>query len=237
MIEAVPAKVVWQAPRTTPRPIVHGLETAIITGPEGEEIFTDEYGRVKVRFHWDRSGSPGEKSTCWMRVSQTGGLGNIILPRVGHEVLVDFLGGDPDRPLVMGRVFNRNHMPIYPLPDNKTIALWRTKTYGQSGNYSPGQDLDTGKPRANELRFEDKGGKEEVFIHAERDLKTRVRYKESHHVGCDQEIMIGHDRTEEVEHDEQVRVKNNRDHTIDNNDTLTVGNDLKICQTRSRSKR
>ena len=82
MIEAVPAKVVWQAPRTTPRPIVHGLETAIITGPEGEEIFTDEYGRVKVRFHWDRSGSPGEKSTCWMRVSQTGGLGNIILPRV-----------------------------------------------------------------------------------------------------------------------------------------------------------
>jgi type VI secretion system secreted protein VgrG len=228
MIEAVPAKVVWQAPRTTPRPIVHGLETAIITGPEGEEIFTDEYGRVKVRFHWDRSGSPGEKSTCWMRVSQTGGLGNIILPRVGHEVLVDFLGGDPDRPLVMGRVFNRNHMPIYALPDNKTIALWRTKTYGQSGNYSPGQDLDTGKPRANELRFEDKGGKEEVFIHAERDLKTRVRYKESHNVGCDQEIMIGHDRTEEVENNEQVRVKNNRDHTVDNNDSLTVGNNLKI---------
>lgn len=227
-LEAVPADTQWRAPRTTPRPVVHGLETAIITGPDGEEIYTDEYGRVKVRFHWDRSGSPGEKSTCWMRVSQTGGLGNIILPRVGHEVLVDFLGGDPDRPLVVGRVFNRTHMPIYDLPDNKTIALWRTKTYGQSGNYSPGKDLDTGAPRANELRFEDKGGKEEVFIHAERDMKTRIRYKESHHVGCDQEIMIGHDRKESVEHDEEVEIKNDRKHTVDMDDKLKVGNTLEI---------
>lgn len=228
MFEAVPADTQWRAPRTTPRPVVYGLESAIITGPEGEEIYTDEYGRVKVRFHWDRSGSPGEKSTCWMRVSQTGGLGNIILPRVGHEVLVDFLGGDPDRPLVVGRVFNHTHMPIYPLPDNKTIALWRTKTYGQSGDYSPGEALDTGAPRANELRFEDKGGEEEVFIHAERDMKTRIRYKESHDVGCDQEIMIGHDRKETVENNEKVEVKNNREHDIDNDDTLKVGSDLYI---------
>lgn len=227
-LEAVPADTQWRASRTTPRPIVHGLESAIITGPEDEEIYTDEYGRVKVRFHWDRSGSPGEKSTCWIRVSQTGGLGNIILPRVGHEVLVDFLGGDPDRPLVVGRVFNRTHMPIYPLPDNKTIALWRTKTYGQSGNYSPGKDLDTGKPRANELRFEDKGGKEEVFIHAERDMKTRIRYKESHHVGCDQEILVRHDRSEKVENNEKVQVDNNREHKIGNNDKLVVGNTLYI---------
>jgi type VI secretion system secreted protein VgrG len=228
ILEAVPADTQWRAPRTTPRPIVHGLESAIITGPEGEEIYTDEYGRVKVRFHWDRSGSAGEKSTCWMRVSQTGGLGNIILPRVGHEVLIDFLGGDPDRPLVIGRVFNKTHMPIYELPENKTIALWRTKTYGQSGDYSPGQDLDTGAPRANELRFEDKGGHEEVFLHAERDMKTRIRYKESHHVGCDQEIKVRHDRNELVEHDEKVEVKNNREHDIDNNDTLKVGNELYI---------
>ena len=228
IFEAVPADTQWRAPRTTPRPVVHGLETAIISGPEGEEIYTDEYGRVKVRFHWDRSRSPGEKSTCWMRVSQTGGLGNIILPRVGHEVLVDFLGGDPDRPLVVGRVFNRTHMPIYELPDNKTIALWRTKTYGQSGDYSPGKDLDTGKPRANELRFEDKGGKEEVFIHAERDMKTRIRYKESHHVGCDQEIKVRHDRSEKVEHNEKVEIDNDRDHKIGNNDKLVVGNTLYI---------
>jgi type VI secretion system secreted protein VgrG len=228
VFEAVPAGTHWHAPRTTPRPIVHGLETAVITGPEGEEIYTDEYGRVKVRFHWDRSGSAGEKSTCWMRVSQTGGLGNIILPRIGHEVLVDFLGGDPDRPLVVGRVFNRTHMPIYPLPDNKTIALWRTKTYGQSGNYSPGKDLDTGKPRANELRFEDKGGKEEVFLHAERDMKTRIRYKESHHVGCDQEIDIGHDRSEHVEQNEKVVIGKNRKVEIGNDDSLKVTNNIKV---------
>jgi len=228
IFNAMPAATQWRAPRITPRPVVHGLETAIVTGPDGEEIFTDEYGRVKVRFHWDRSGSPGEKSTCWMRVSQTGGLGNIILPRVGHEVLIDFLGGDPDRPIVVGRVFNRRHMPIYALPDNKTVALWRTKRYGQTGNYSPGKDLDTGKPGVNELRFEDKGGKEEVFLHAERDMKTRIRYKETHHVGCDQEIMIGHDRTEKVEHDETVEVGNNRKVKIDANDKLDVAQSLKV---------
>lgn len=228
VFEGVPSDTQWRAPRTTPSPIAHGLETAVITGPEGEEIYTDEYGRVKVRFNWDRSGSPGEKSTCWMRVSQTGGLGNIILPRIGHEVLVDFLGGDPDRPLVIGRVFNRTHMPIYPLPENKTRALWRTKTYGGSGNYAPGKPLDTGAPRANELRFEDKGGHEEVYIHAERDMKTRIRHNETHHVGCDQEINIGHDRSEKVEHDEKLEIGNNRDHKVDNNDKLVVGNELYI---------
>jgi len=229
VFEAVPADTEWRAPRTTPRPVVYGLETAIITGPEGEEIYTDEYGRVKVRFHWDRSGSPGEKSTCWMRVSQTGGLGNIILPRVGHEVLVDFLGGDPDRPLVVGRVFNRTHMPVYNLPDNKTIALWRTKTYGQSGNYAPGKDLDTGKPHANELRFEDKGGSEEVFVHAERDMKTRIRHNETHHVGCDQEIHVKHDRQETVDNNEMVSIGNNRTHDISNNNTVHIGkNDTRV---------
>lgn len=228
IIEALPATTQWRARRTTPRPVVRGLETAIVTGPDGEEIFTDEYGRVKVRFPWDRSDSPDEKSTCWMRVSQTGGLGNIILPRVGHEVLVDFLGGDPDRPIVVGRVFNRMHMPIYQLPENKTVALWRTKRYGASGSYAKAKELDTGKPGANELRFEDKGGKEEIFLHAERDMKTRIRHQESHHVGCDQEIDIGHDRQETVGNDEKVTITKNREVSIGTNDELTVGSSLKI---------
>lgn len=236
VIDAIPADVTWQAPQTTPKPIVHGLETAIVTGPDGEEIFTDEYGRVKVRFHWDRGDTPGEKSTCWIRVSQTGGLGNIILPRVGHEVLVDFLSGDPNRPIVVGRVFNKSHMPIYPLPDNKTVALWRTKRYGQTGNYGPARDLDTGKPGANELRFEDKGGSEEVFLHAERDMNTRVRHKESHHVGRDQQIMVGHDRAEEVGNNEKLKVGanqteevgKNRKVRIGQNDELQIGGKLKV---------
>jgi type VI secretion system secreted protein VgrG len=199
MIEAVSSATQWRAPLSTPRPVVRGPETAVVTGPPGEEIYTDEFGRVKVRFHWDRASTPGEKSTCWIRVSQTGGLGNIIMPRVGHEVLVDFLDGDPDRPLVVGRVFNKEHMPIYKLPDHKTRALWRTKTYGAQGSYGAAQSLDTGAPKANELRFEDKGGKEEVFLHAERDMNLRVRHKETHHIGLDQEVKIGGSRKTRIE--------------------------------------
>lgn len=228
LFEAVPADTYWRAPQVTPRPIVHGLETAIISGPDGEEIFTDEYGRVKVRFPWDRSDTPGSRSTCWMRVSQTGGLGNIILPRVGHEVLVDFLNGDPDRPVVVGRVFNASHMPIYALPEHKTRALWRTKRYGATGSYGQAKSLDTGAPGANELRFEDKGGQEEIFLHAERDMNTRIRHIESHHVGLKQEIDIGRDRIEVVGNDESVTIKHDRMTKVENDDKLDVTSNIKV---------
>lgn len=220
--EAIGATTPFQPPHVTPRPVVMGLETAVVTGKDGEEIYTDEYGRVKVRFFWDRSGKDGDKTTCWIRVSQTGGLGNLILPRLGHEVLVDFLGGDPDRPVVVGRVFNQNHMPIYPLPDNKTKALWRTKSVGPPGSYPQTKSLDTKEPRANEIRFEDKGGEEELFIHAERDMNTRVRFDETHHVGHNQTLMIGYDREEEVVHDETVVIGNDRKANVKKNETLKV---------------
>lgn len=226
--EALPAATVFRSPIRTPRPVVTGPETAVVTGPSGEEIYTDEYGRVKVRFHWDRADTPGEKSTCWIRVSQTGGLGNVILPRVGHEVIVDFLHGDPDRPIVVGRVFNSLHMPIYALPEHKTRALWRTKRYGATGDYGKAMSLDTGTPGVNELRFEDKGGVEEVFLHAERDMNLRVRHSETHHIGLDQEIKVGNDRTEEVTNNEKVTVSGSRNVTIKKNDTLEVTQALKI---------
>ncbi|MGI4732248.1 MAG: type VI secretion system Vgr family protein [Janthinobacterium lividum] len=216
-VEAIPAETAFRSPATTPRPIVHGLESAMVTGPAGETIYTDEYGRVKVRFHWDRKGTPPERSTCWIRVSQTGGLGNVILPRVGHEVLVDFLAGDPDRPLVVGRLFNRSHMPVYDLPANKTRALWRTLRYGDTGQYPDTRPLDSGAPGANEIRFEDKGAAEEIYVHAERDMNTRVRFDETHHVGHDQDAMVGHDRTAGVGHDEKT--------TIDHDQMLLVKND------------
>jgi type VI secretion system secreted protein VgrG len=206
-IEAIPADTLFHIQPTTQRPSTRGLETAIVTGPSGEEIYTDKWGRVKVRFHWDRAGTPGEKSTCFIRVSQTGGLGNIVLPRVGHEVLVDFLDGDPDRPIVVGRVFNSQHMPVYTLPDNKTRAVWRTKTYGQQASYGAAVGLDTGQPKANELRFEDKGGKEEVFLHAERDYNIRVRHIESHHIGLDQSINIGGSRDVKIKETDTLDVK------------------------------
>jgi type VI secretion system secreted protein VgrG len=222
--EAVPADVQWHIMPTVPRPVVKGPETAIVTGPSGEEIFTDKFGRIKVRFHWDRGSTPGESSTCWIRVSQTGGLGNIILPRVGHEVIVDFLHGDPDRPIVVGRVFNSLNMPVYALPDNKTKALWRTKSYksGQSSNLPRAEPLDVEDVRANELRFEDKSGEEEVFLHAERDMNVRVRFKESHAVGLDQEIKVGQDRKEYVKRNEEVKVDGGRSVAVKETDTLDV---------------
>lgn len=221
--EAIPADTLFHPPQITPRPVVQGLETAIVSGPEGEEIFTDEYGRVKVRFHWDRDPTPGEAATCWIRVSQTGGLGNLILPRVGHEVLVDFLGGDPDRPIVVGRVFNANHMPIYPLPANKTRALWRTKRYGDPGDYSGAQPLDSGSPGANEIRFEDKGGAEEVYLHAERDMNTRIRLDETHHVGRDQTLVIGAQRHGTVGKDDILDVNQSFKLTANTSIELRVG--------------
>jgi type VI secretion system secreted protein VgrG len=225
--EAVTADTLWKSPLTTRRPVVHGPETAIVTGPPGEEIHVDEFARVKIKFHWDRLNKLDDHSSCWVRVSQTGGLGNIIIPRVGHEVLVDFLDGDPDRPIVVGRVFNKSHMPVYALPEHKTKAVWRTKRYGDTGSYGPAKSLDTGQPGVNELRFEDKGGSEEVFMHAERDMNVRVRRVETHHVGLDQEINIGHDRSEEVVRDEKVKIGNDRKVEIGKDETAKVGNNLK----------
>lgn len=227
--EAIPADTVFRPRPATPRPRVQGLESAIVTGPAGETLYTDEYGRVKVRFHWDRADTPGERSTCWIRVSQTGGLGNVILPRVGHEVLVDFLDGDPDRPLIVGRVFNKSHMPTYELPANKTRAVWRTLTYGNSGSYPETEALDSGSNRtSNEIRFEDQGGQEELFIHAERDMNSRVRFDESRHVGHNQQRRVGLDRSTNIGRDEGKTIGRNRKTHVVGMDTLLVNGSLSI---------
>jgi type VI secretion system secreted protein VgrG len=227
--EAIPADTVFRPRPATPRPRVQGLESAIVTGPAGETIYTDEYGRVKVRFHWDRADTPGERSTCWIRVSQTGGLGNVILPRVGHEVLVDFLDGDPDRPLIVGRVFNKAHMPAYELPANKTRAVWRTLTYGSSGSYPEAEALDSGSNRtSNEIRFEDQGGQEELFIHAERDMNSRVRFDESRHVGHNQERRVGLDRSTTIGRDEGKEIGRDRGTHVIGKDNLLVDGSLSI---------
>jgi type VI secretion system secreted protein VgrG len=227
---AIPDDVQFRAPIVTPRPVAKGPETAVVTGPAGEEIHVDEFGRIKVQFHWDRKGELNDKSSCWLRVSQTGGLGNIIIPRIGHEVLVDFINGNPDRPIVVGRVFNAGHKPVYPLPANKTKALWRTKTYKQDtgSDLSDAEKLDTGKPGANEVRFEDATGKEEVFIHAERDMNTRIRHDESHHVGKDVMIKVGKNRTEEVGENEKITIKKNREEEVMGTETVTVTKDRKV---------
>ena len=219
---AIPAETQFRAARRTEKPRVFGMESAVVTGPAGETIYTDEYGRIKVRFHWDRENTPDEQSTCWIRVSQTGGLGNIIIPRVGHEVLVDFLHGDPDQPVVTGRVFNQEHMPIYDLPANKTRAVWRTLTYGDQKPYTEAEKLDTGEPKANEIRFEDKGGVEELFVHAERDMNVRIRYDTSTHIGHNEEIKVGYDSDRYVKNDEKEKIDGNREYELKKNETNTI---------------
>ncbi len=226
----IPHDVNFRAPIVTPRPVARGPETAVVTGPKDEEIHVDEFGRIKVQFFWDREGKLDDKSSCWIRVSQTGGLGNIIIPRIGHEVLIDFINGNPDRPIVVGRVFNASHMPVYKLPDNKTRALWRTKTYKRTkgDEISEAEGLDTGAPGANELRFEDATGKEEVFLHAERDMNTRVRHNETHKVGRDVEISVGKNRKERVGKNEEILIEGNRKEEVKGTETVTVHKDRKV---------
>lgn len=227
--EAIPADTVFATPPETPRPRVQGLESAVVTGPGGETIYTDEYGRVKVRFHWDRADTPGERSTCWIRVSQTGGLGNVILPRVGHEVLVDFLDGDPDRPLVVGRVFNRSHMPVYDLPANKTKALWASLNYGEAGGYPETEGLDRGTANlGNRIELEDAGGRQEMYLHAERDMNSRVRNDETRRVGRNQVRRVGQDRSTRIGRDDTKEVVGKRATHVKGTDSLLVDGALSI---------
>ena len=229
---AIPAATRFRAPQITPRPLARGPETAVVVGPQGEEIYVDKYGRIKVQFHWDRLGQNDDKSSCWIRVSQTGGLGNIIIPRIGHEVLVDFINGDPDRPIVVGRVFNASYMPVYPLPDNKTRAVWRSKTYKRTESNTPGdaKSFEGEKPAANEIRFEDKTDDEEFYIHAEKNMNTVVRYCDTLKVGKDQTIEIGKDqkltvyqnRTKEVQQNETTTVFQNRTEEVRQNEKITI---------------
>ena len=190
---AIPEAVQYRPSRITPKTRVGGPQTAVVVGPSGEEIYTDEYGRVKVQFHWDRKGKNDEKSSCWCRVStalagQTFGM--ISIPRIGHEVMVDFLEGDPDQPIVVGSVYNDVNKTPYKLPDNMT----------QSGLLSRSTPKGTPK-NFNELRFEDKKGKEEVFLHAETNMKRVVKNNDTLEVGLakkddgNQEITIHNDRT------------------------------------------
>ncbi|NTV95631.1 MAG: type VI secretion system tip protein VgrG [Thiobacillus sp.] len=197
----------FRALRQTPKPIVQGPQTAVVVGPSGEEIYTDEYGRVKVQFHWDRYGQNDENSSCWIRVSQPWAgknWGAVALPRIGQEVIVSFLEGDPDWPIITGRVYNADQMPPYALPDNKTQTgiKSRSSKQGTPDNF-------------NEIRFEDKKGSEQLFIHAEKNQDIEVENDETH--------WVGHDRSKTIDHDEKVSVAHDRTESVGNNETISIG--------------
>ncbi|QMJ04438.1 type VI secretion system tip protein VgrG [Citrobacter freundii] len=244
--DVIPADRTW---RTSPlsKPSVDGPQSAVVTGPAGEEIFCDEYGRVRLKFLWDRYQDGTENSSCWIRVSQAwagAGFGNLAVPRVGQEVIVDFLNGDPDQPIVMGRTYHEDNRSPGDLPGTKTQMTIRSKTYKGGG--------------FNELRFEDATDNEQVYIHAQKNMDTEVlnnrttdvkvdhtettgnnqsitiglgqtvKVGKENAAGHDQTITVAHDRSITVRNDQTLKVKNDRMVSISHDDGLYVANDRKV---------
>lgn len=199
----IPDDLTWRAP-IRPKPQVDGPCIATVTGPSGEEIYCDEYGRVTVQFPWDREGQNNEESSCWVRVSQGwagGQYGFVAIPRIGHEVIVSFLNGDPDQPIITGRTYHTTNTVPYSLPDNKTRTVIRTQTHKGNGY--------------NEIRFEDLADQEEIFIHAQKDQNNVVNNDET--------TLVKNDRSEQVDHDESIIIGNNRTEQVGVNETITIG--------------
>ena len=249
--KCIPYSVPYRPQRNTPRPFVQGPQTAVVTGKSGEEIWTDKYGRVKVHFFWDREGKKDDTSSCWIRSSQPWAgknWGAINIPRIGQEVIVEFLEGDPDRPLITGRVYNDEQMPPYKLADNQTRTTFMSRSTkgGGSSNY-------------NELRFEDKKGDEQIFMNAEKDMDLRVEKESREYIGAnrhmivessqfesvkgdkqsqvagkfiekisgDTSIQIGAKRMENVGSDESITIGGNRKEQVNNNESITIGQNRK----------
>jgi type VI secretion system secreted protein VgrG len=208
-VEAVDVREAYRPMRMTPKPLIQGTQTALVVGPGGDEIHTDDLGRIKVQFHWDRYGELNEKSSCFVRVGQIWAgksWGGIHIPRIGQEVIVSFIEGDPDRPLVIGSVYNGSNKPPFALPDNKTQSGVRSRS-------SKGGTADN----CNELRFEDLKGSELVYLHAEKDQTIEVENDESH--------SVGHDRTKSVTNDERTTIGKNRTESVGANESITISKD------------
>ena len=221
----------YRAPRITRKPFVQGPQTAMVVGKAGEEIWTDKYGRIKVQFHWDRDGKTDEKSSCWVRVQQGWagkGWGMMFVPRIGMEVVVSFLEGDPDQPLVTGCVYNSDAMPPYALPGEQTKSTIMSNVSKGGGGY-------------NELRFEDKKDSEEIYVQAEKDYNRVVKNNDTLKVGFekkdkgDQTIAICNDQSLDVGNDRKVHVTNDQTVAIDHDLTTTVKNDETRTVTNNQS--
>ncbi len=213
---------IFRPERSTPKPVISGPQTAVVVGPAGDEIYTDAHGRVKVHFHWDRLDTKDDKSSCWLRVAtQWAGKawGMISLPRIGQEVVVDFLEGDPDLPLVTGRVYNAVQVPPYTLPDNKTVSTIKSQS-----------SLGGTTANANELRFEDKMGSEYIWFQAEKDMRHLVKHNSDTWIKCNENRIVGANLTEKVggkhqltvEGDQSIQVKGKQQMLVTGDCTLGV---------------
>ena len=210
---AIPSSIQFRPARISPKPLVEGSQTAIVTGPSGEEIYTDKHGRVKVQFHWDREGKHDENSSCWIRVSQAwagAGWGAMYIPRIGHEVIVHFIEGDPDRPIITGRVYHGTNMPPYALPGEKTKSTLKSNsTLGGGGS--------------NEFRFEDKKGEEEIYLHGQKDWTIAIENDKNQTIGHNETLHVGVDKSDSIGSNKSIIVGANHTESIGANMSLTVG--------------
>jgi type VI secretion system secreted protein VgrG len=216
--KCIPADIPFRPPRMTPKPFVQGAQTAMVVGPHGEEIYTDEHGRVKVQFHWDRMGKRNEKSSCWVRVSQVwagAGWGAMFIPRIGHEVIVDFLEGDPDCPIITGRVYHGTNKPPYPLPHDKTRSTIKSHSSSGGGGF-------------NELRFEDKKGHEEIFLHGEKDWNIKIKHDKDQHIGHSEHLHVTKNRSKKVGVDQTESIGANKTIDVGVNHTETIGANMSL---------
>src|ERR1022692_3616727 len=203
--ECIPFSTPFRPPPVTPEPFVQGCQTAVVVGPAGEEIYTDKHGRVKVQFHWDREGKKNENSSCWIRVSHPWagqGWGAISIPRIGQEVIVDFLEGDPDQPIITGRVYNAEQMPPFGMPAGAVVSGVKSNSTKGGGGY-------------NEISLNDTKGNELINIHAQYDQQKKVEH--------DERVNVGHDRTESVGNNETITIGNNRTEKVGVNENITIG--------------
>jgi len=214
-LEVMPSQVQYRTPRKTRKPVMQGPQTAIVVGKAGEEIWTDKHGRVKLQFHWDRYGKSDENSSCWVRVSQVWAgsqYGAMHIPRINHEVIVEFIDGDPDQPIVTGRVYNGDNEVPYDLPTNATQSGIKSRS-SKGGNGS----------NFNEIRMEDKKGHEELYIHAERNQTQVTEADRMESVGHDRALTVGNDKSEHVGRDNTLTTGRHKSDTIAGNKTVAVG--------------
>jgi type VI secretion system secreted protein VgrG len=211
--ECVPFETELRPAIVTPRPREFGPQTAIVVGPENEDIHTDELGRIQVQFYWEEQPGYAADASCWVRCSQSWaglGWGAQFIPRIGMEVVVEFLEGNPDRPLVTGCVYNAEYLPPFSLPENKTQSGWRTESTPGGGG-------------SNELRFEDAAGDEEIYLHGQKDWTIAIEHDKDQRVGHDESLDVGNDRSRKVGHDERFEIGNDQSGRVRQHKSLIVG--------------
>jgi type VI secretion system secreted protein VgrG len=214
----IPISVVFRPERITPKPVIQGAQPAVVVGPDGEEVWTDEYGRVQVQFFWDRQSQRKQDTSCWIRCMQTSagkGWGSMFIPRIGQEVIVTYVDGDPDRPLITGLVYNADQMPAYELPNEKTKSYIKTNSTLGGDGY-------------NEIRFEDKKDKEQIFIHAQRNMDTRVRSNCMERVIGSRHLITGSEDDGKKAGDQKEMVYQDKHLTVHRNQIEHIGGDMQL---------